>query len=209
MAVTKKRSSASATIPKTAIEQVSSKLSDLPEKPRENLSLREAISELHDSITIALNRGYSYDEVVSILASQGVEITVASLKRYLAAARKEKGVTEKPKRARRTGGRSRKALLAKQAEALSTAAAPSPSDESDESAAASVSEAEEMAKPAEEPTEELTSTRKRTRSTSTRSKTAAKSTTQSKTAAKAKPTSRAKTTSRSTSTRSRRKRGES
>lgn len=190
MAKTKKRASGSATISKTAIEQVSLKLKDLPEKPKENLSLREAISQLHGSITTALNRGYSYDEVVKILSSQGVSITVASLKRYLAVARKEGA--EKPRRTRQTSARSRQIQLAKQAESLSTAAAPTNT--------ANGSVAPSVAATATEATEP----QKRTRTSSTRSKATAKAAekpaaAKTKTAAKAKPTSRAKTTSRSTS----------
>jgi hypothetical protein len=192
MAKIKRRASGTATISKTAIEQVGLKLKDLPEKPKENLSLREAILELHDSITTALNRGYSYDEVVKHLATQGVSITVASLKRYLAAARKE--VAEQPRRTRRTSTRTRKTQLEKQAEALSMAASPAnPLNGSEAPAVASNG----------------TAPQKRTRASSTRSKADAKSAAKStatkataaktKTAAKAKPTSRAKTTSRSTS----------
>jgi hypothetical protein len=191
MATTKKRSSASATISKSSIDNVHSTLKDLPEKPKETLSLREAIGELHESITAALNRGYNYDEVVTILASQGVEITVASLKRYLAAARKE--VADKPKRTRRTTTRSRKELFEKQAEALPNAAAPA-------------TETIQIAEPMPEPEPEMEAEPAKTprkRSTS-RSQTAAKSAAKSKTAAKAKPTSRAKTTSRSTSSRRKR-----
>lgn len=196
MAKTKKRASGFATISKTAIEQVSLKLKDLPEKPKENLSLREAISELHGSITTALNRGYSYDEVVKILSSQGVSITVASLKRYLAAARKEGA--EKPKKTRQTSARSRQTQLAKQAEALSMAAAPA---NMNGSVAPSVA-ATEAAEP-----------KQRTRTSSTSSRATAKAAekptaARTKTAAKAKPTSRAKTTSRSTASRSRRKSGD-
>lgn len=195
MAKTKKRTSGSATISKTAIEQVSLKLKNLPEKPKENLSLREAISELHGSITTALNRGYSYDEVVKILSSQGVSITVASLKRYLAAARKEGA--EKPKKTRQTNARSRQTQLAKQAEALSMAAAPA---NMNGSVAPSVA-ATEAAAPKQ---------RTRTSSTSSRAtaKAAEKLAAKTKTAAKAKPTSRTKTTSRSTASRSRRKSGD-
>lgn len=183
MATTKKRASGSATISKAAIEQIGLKLKDLPEKPKENLSLRETVSELHDSITTALNRGYSYDEIVKILATQDVSITVASLKRYLAAARKE--MAEKPKRTQRTTARSRQTQLEKQAATLSTAAAPT-----------------DTLTGSEAPTAPTATPKKQTRATSTRSKPAAKSTTtKTKTAAKAKPTSR------STSSRSRRKSG--
>ena len=191
MATTRKRSSASASISKPAIETVRSTLSELPEKPKENLSLREAIGELHESITDALNRGYSYEEVVEILSTQGVSITVASLKRYLAAARKE--VADKPKRTRQTANRSRKAQLIRQSEDLSSAASP-PSE---------IPASDASADPA--PTE--TPKRRRTTSrTVTASKTATTPATKNKTAAKAKPTSRAKTTpSRSTSSRGRKR----
>jgi len=195
MATSKKRASGSATLSKAAIEQVGLKLKDLPEKPKENLSLREAISELHDSITTALNRGYSYDEIVKILATQGVSITVASLKRYLAAARKE--MAEKPKRTRRITPASRQTQLEKQAEARSTAATPT-----------------NTLNGSTVPTVPPVESKRQTRTTSTRSKTAAQLTAaRTKTAAKAKPTSSAKTTSRSTSrstsSRSRRQAGAS
>jgi hypothetical protein len=182
MAPTKRRSSASAAISQSAIEQVGSILKNLPEKPKENLSLREVVSELHSAITTALGRGYSYDEVVAILADQGVEITVASLKRYLAAARKES--TTKSKQTKR-GTRSRTASLSQPTEVFSSAPA---ADVALNGAAAA-----EPAAPA----------RKRRSATPTKASTqpAAKS----KTAAKAKPTPRAKTTSRSTSSRGRRR----
>lgn len=199
MATTKKRSSGSATIPKTAIEKVHSTLQDLPEKPKENLSLREAIGELHESITTALNRGYSYEEVVRILSDKNVDITVASLKRYLAAARKEVA-DSKPRRGRRgagkrsTTGRSRRARLEQQSEELSNAATA-------EDTEASVEAPDEAA---EGPETQPTRGRKRqTKTTSTRAGRGRASST-AKTAAKTKSTPR-KTTSRSTSTRGRRK----
>lgn len=182
---TRRRSAAAAAIPKAAIEQVSVALQDLPEKPRESLSLREAVSALEGSITAALDRGYSYDEVVNILANQGVDITVTSLKRYLAAARKESDDT--PKKSRR-GKRSRQTQ--------------SDEETSDETAEAALSNgAFAPAEPEAEPAEEATPKRRRA---SSRSK-ASDASTERKTAAKSKPTSRAKSTSRSTASRGRRK----
>jgi hypothetical protein len=186
MAKIKKRSSAAA-VPKSAIEQVSSTLKDLPAKPKENLSLREAVLELHDSITMALDRGYSYDEVVEILAGQEVKITVASLKRYLAVARKE--AAEKPKRTRR-GTRSRKAQSSKASESVANVAVMG--EPSNGAAATRMASAD---------SNDTSATKKRQTRTGGR----AHSTPKTKTAAKVKPTSRAKTTSRSTSSRSRRK----
>jgi type IV secretory pathway VirJ component len=192
MAKTRRRSSASASVSNDAIASARSNLNELSEKPKEKLSLREAIGELHESITAALDRGYSYEEVVEILSTQGVTITVASLKRYLAAARKE--VSAQPKRRRTV--RSRQAQLAKQAEALTGAASLGMSAQSDADTATTDSTS--------------TPTAKKRRTTS-RTKSAAKSATKptakttTKSAAKTKPTSGAKTTSRSTT--SRRKRG--
>jgi hypothetical protein len=193
MAKTRRRSSASASALNDAIESARSTLNELSEKPKEKLSLREAIGELHESITAALDRGYSYEEVVEILSTQGVTITVASLKRYLAAARKE--VSDQPKRTRRTA-RSRQAQLAKQAEDLTGAASPDASEQTD----------------AEQSTADSTSaTTAKKRRTTSRTKTAAKSATKptakttTKSAAKAKPTSGAKMTSRSTTSRGRKR----
>jgi type IV secretory pathway VirJ component len=193
MATTRKRSSASASISKSAIESARSNLNELSEKPKENLSLREAIGELHESITAALDRGYSYEEVVEILSTQGVTITVASLKRYLASARKE--VSDKPKRTRRTSTRSRSTQLAKQAEELSGAATP---DEATQEAAETTADAT----PTETARKRRTTSRTKTAAKSA-TKPAAKSTTRS--AAKSKPTSTAKTTSRSTAGRGRKR----
>lgn len=206
MATTKKRSSTSAAVHKTAIEQAGLMLKDLPEKPKDTWSLREAVFLLNDSISSALGRGYSYDEIVKILADKGVSITASSLKRYLATAKREKDGGSKTKRARKPRATR---TAAKKAEAP-TAVAPL-----------------ESAPAPEAPAPDATPTRKR-RTTKTEAapsakttkaaakpaakpaaKTAAKSTAKpaAKTAAKAKTTSRAaKTTStRSTSTRGRKK----
>lgn len=194
MAPTKRRSAAAASISKAAIDQVGTALQDLPEKPRENLSLREAVATLQDSITTALDRGYSYEEVVSILSKQGVDITVASLKRYLAAARKQAGDT--PKKTRR-GGR-RNASLAQQAAALSAAV---------NGNGASVPKPESLTEVAEATPKRRTTARggRAKAAETTPAKTTEKAP-RAKTAAKAKSTPRAaKTTTRSTSSRSSRK----
>ncbi|HEY9661249.1 MAG TPA: hypothetical protein V6C65_22575, partial [Allocoleopsis sp.] len=180
-----------------AIDQVGTTLQDLPEKPRENLSLREAVATLQDSITTALDRGYSYEEVVSILSRQRVDITVASLKRYLAAARKQ--TEDQPKKMRRGGGRTRNVSLEKPAAALTEgvngngATAPTPPPEKTEAAP-----------------KRRTSSRTSGRTKATEKAPAKASepapAPRAKTAAKTKPTSKAaKTTARSTSSRTSRK----
>jgi hypothetical protein len=85
----RQRSSASVAVTKATIAQATSVLQDLPARPKESWSLREAVNLLQDSITTALDRGYSYEEVTVLLAGKGVDITASSLKRYLATAKKK------------------------------------------------------------------------------------------------------------------------
>jgi hypothetical protein len=85
----RQRPSAAAAVTKAAIAQATSMLDDLPARPKESWSLREAVNLLQDSITTALSRGYSYEEVTVLLAGKGVDITASSLKRYLATAKKK------------------------------------------------------------------------------------------------------------------------
>lgn len=74
-------------VTKQAIDQVSAVLKELPEKPKEKLLLREAVDQLRDQIKAALSKGYSYDEVAAMLTTQGIEISTATLKRYVPAGR--------------------------------------------------------------------------------------------------------------------------
>jgi hypothetical protein len=85
----KTRSSSSVAVSKAAIAQATKVLEELPAKAKESWSLREAVTLLQDSITTALDRGYSYEEVSTMLAGKGVSITPSSLKRYLANAKKK------------------------------------------------------------------------------------------------------------------------
>jgi hypothetical protein len=85
----KQRSSSSVAVSKAAIAQATKVLDELTAKAKESWSLREAVTLLQDSITTALDRGYSYEEVSTMLAGKGVSITPSSLKRYLANAKKK------------------------------------------------------------------------------------------------------------------------
>lgn len=86
MPIPRRRSST--LIPQIVIDQAQTDLQQLPEKPKEKLSLKEAIASLQDTITLALSRGYRYEEVAEILGQQGVNISPTSLKSYLSAAQK-------------------------------------------------------------------------------------------------------------------------
>lgn len=91
----KMRSPQSPLIDQAVIDRAHALLQDLPEKPKESWTLKEAIAALDGSIFQALERGYSYEEVAALLSEQGIQISVSSLKRYLATSRKEKGMSSR------------------------------------------------------------------------------------------------------------------
>jgi hypothetical protein len=100
----KQRPSVATIVSKSSLEQASARLQALPGKPKETWSLRETVALLQDNITGALNRGYTYDEIVKVLRDKKISITVSSLKRYLATARRDRGdatVSTKPRKTRR------------------------------------------------------------------------------------------------------------
>jgi hypothetical protein len=90
MAGAKRRSPTATLVSKAAISQASSTLMDLPDKPKEIWSLREAINALQDQIILALDRGYDYAEISTMLTQQGVEISSSTLKYYLSGVRRGK-----------------------------------------------------------------------------------------------------------------------
>ncbi len=90
MAGAKRRSPTATLVSTDAISQASLTLMDLPEKPKEIWSLREAINALQDQIILALDRGYDYTELSTMLTAQGVEISPSTLKYYLSSVRRGK-----------------------------------------------------------------------------------------------------------------------
>ena len=90
MAGAKRRSPTATLVSEAAISQASLTLMDLPEKPKEIWSLREAINALQDQIILALDRGYDYSEISTMLTQQGVEIRPSTLKYYLSGVRRGK-----------------------------------------------------------------------------------------------------------------------
>jgi hypothetical protein len=87
-----KRLPSSVSVSQAALSGASSSLQSLPAKPKESWSLREAVSVLQESISAALAKGYSYEEVAKMLSGKGVDISASSLKSYLSAARRQQGV---------------------------------------------------------------------------------------------------------------------
>jgi hypothetical protein len=95
MAIVKKRSSVATAVSKSTIDQAGVLLTGLPEKPKSHWSLREAVGLLQDPIILALSRGYTYEELATLLGERGIKIAVPSLKRYLAAVKQEKALASK------------------------------------------------------------------------------------------------------------------
>jgi hypothetical protein len=184
-----KKTTASATVTRSAIDHATSTLEELPEKPKENWSLREAVAHLQVHISSALSKGYSYEEVAKMLTEKGIEISASSLKSYLSAAKRQKETAPKTGR---TGRRSRKALGEN---LMVVESAPS---QSSNGTAAKVSESLNGAKQepiASESADSPTPTKRRTRS-STKSATSSKQKSPaSKTAAKSKSAPRTQSAS--------------
>ncbi|MDX2216656.1 MAG: hypothetical protein SFY66_25555 [Oculatellaceae cyanobacterium bins.114] len=110
MTTSKKRSSV--TVSKTSIDQATQTLQSLPEKPKQGWSLREAIDQMNDVISIAISKGYSYEELVELLRDQGIEISVSSLKNYLTRSKRENSAASTPKASGKPRGRRPKSAQA-------------------------------------------------------------------------------------------------
>ena len=123
MAGTTSKRSRAASIQKQAIDQVNASLQDLPEKPKDNLSLREAVSQLQDEIRAALAKGYSYDDLAAMFSEKGIDISALTLKRYVSSGRSRAGKTKA------ASTRTRRPRKAKEISASTTTAEVQPSEE--------------------------------------------------------------------------------
>ena len=76
---------------KSILEKVEARIQP---KPKQGMTLREAISKFKPTITKALRRGYTYEEVAFILTEEGINIKGATLKQYLAESKGKKRPAE-------------------------------------------------------------------------------------------------------------------
>ncbi|PSB26922.1 hypothetical protein C7B70_23210 [Chlorogloea sp. CCALA 695] len=76
---------------KSILEKVEARIQP---KPKQGMTLREAISKFKPTITKALKRGYTYEEVAAILTEEGISIKGATLKQYLADSKTKKRPNE-------------------------------------------------------------------------------------------------------------------
>ena len=104
MAVATSRRSRAVNVSREAVDQVGVLLQQLPEKPKEAVSLQEAVNQLQEEIRLALSKGYSYAELAPLLGEQGIAISANTLKRYVSIGRGKTGRGRKPS----TNGRRKK-----------------------------------------------------------------------------------------------------
>jgi hypothetical protein len=85
-----------ATLVKLAqVEEARTFLQSLPEKSKEDLSLKEAIDKLREPLQAALAKGYSYQDLAAQLEKQGIKISATTLKNYLPSG-KRSGKSQSP-----------------------------------------------------------------------------------------------------------------
>jgi hypothetical protein len=72
------------TIKKSTIEENRLRLLNAPIKEKEDFSLQEAIHNIASELYQILDRGYSYDEVATMLSEGGIDIKPTTLRQYLA-----------------------------------------------------------------------------------------------------------------------------
>ncbi|MDX2241112.1 MAG: hypothetical protein NW224_10550 [Leptolyngbyaceae cyanobacterium bins.302] len=82
MAATTKRARATI-VTQSSIEDAQSFLQTLPDKPKEDLSLKEAVEKLKVPLQAALAKGYTYPELAALLKDKGIKISAATLKNYI------------------------------------------------------------------------------------------------------------------------------
>lgn len=133
-----KRSPNATLTSKIAIDQATAALQDLPDKPKENVSLREAVDLLQDDIIAALNKGYSYEEMTEVLSKQGISIAPSSLKHYLARSKRQaqpKATATKTRQPRSTAAKAAKAQDESEDSVEEPASTPAPTEAAESSQA--------------------------------------------------------------------------
>jgi hypothetical protein len=71
-------------IKKSTIEENRERLLNAPVKEKEDFSLQEAIHDMATEINQILDRGYSYEEIATMLSDGGIDVKPTTLRQYLA-----------------------------------------------------------------------------------------------------------------------------
>jgi hypothetical protein len=96
-----------AVVRQEAIDNTSAFLQSLPDKPKEDMSLREAIEQMREPLRAALMKGYTYQELAAMLSDQGINISAFTLKNYVPSGRR-RSAKEQAAAAKALTGRGRK-----------------------------------------------------------------------------------------------------
>lgn len=99
---TRKRPRATA-VNQELVGQASAFLQDLPEKQKEDLSLRQAVQQMQEPLKAALAKGYSYEDLAKMLAGKGINISALTLKNYIPSGKRQTAKT-KAKRVKKSVG---------------------------------------------------------------------------------------------------------
>ncbi len=118
------------------VNEVKTRLAQLPDKTPRRIKLRETITELTAEIESLLQRGYTMDDIAAELKGDGIGITSATLASYMRPAKKRKSRTRTGAARRQTGDKTSDKTAAKTTPqtAVPPAAADSPGDAGTESA---------------------------------------------------------------------------
>lgn len=108
MATAFKGRSKSAAVSRDVVESAGSFLATLPEKPKEELSLRESMGHLRESVQAALAKGYSYQDLADLLGKQGINISATTLKNYVPSGKRQAAKDKKAANAQVKSGRTSK-----------------------------------------------------------------------------------------------------
>lgn len=83
MPQTRNRGARGSVVKNDTVGQVAGFLGDLPAKAKDQISLKEAIVHLAEPIQSVLVKGYSYEEIATMLSEHGVPISPHTLKSYV------------------------------------------------------------------------------------------------------------------------------
>lgn len=129
MAATPGKRSKATLVKKEMVEEANSFLQDLPEKQKEDLSLKEAVNKLREPIQEALAKGYSYPDLAKMLSEKGIKISALTLKNYAPSGRKQSSKAKaKPRRAKKVQSNSVASIesVSDQSDSSDEAEAPTP-----------------------------------------------------------------------------------
>lgn len=76
-------------IKRTQLDKFIDGLKELPEKKKTVLTARQAVVEAYPHLSSLLEKGYSYDDLVTLLEKSGIRIKRGTLQQYVRAAKKE------------------------------------------------------------------------------------------------------------------------